>query len=134
MLRGSTPAAAVFIVIVLALGSANPASASGCHAEDEQVKVSGRIVVLNATNEHTGSPYTYPVLRLDKAICYQSKVYGDVPTGAKIALIPSDDKAQRLFIGKEGERITVRGTLEHAITTDQPPQALLLFDPVVVRP
>ncbi len=76
----------------------------------------------------------FDLMRLDKAICYQSKVYCDVANGAKVALIPSNDKAQRLFIGDDGKRITVRGTLEHSITTDQPLQALLLFNPVVVRP
>jgi hypothetical protein len=134
MFREIIPPALAFITIALALGSASPAAALVCHKESETITVSGYIVLRHSTSVHTGSPYTYPVLHLEKALCYEDKEFGHVPQGINIALIPSDDKAQHLFIANEGKRITVRGALEHAITADQPPQELLLFDPVVIKP
>ncbi|MDE1986929.1 MAG: hypothetical protein KGJ28_10340 [Alphaproteobacteria bacterium] len=117
--------------LALIAASAPPGAAASCLSEGATVTLSGVVSLAKARNVHNGRLYTYPLLTLDKPLCYRNAAMGDVPETRHVTIVP-DDRAPP-FRDMAGRHVTVRGTLMHSSTMDQPPQALLLFRPTLAR-
>ncbi|MBU6297892.1 MAG: hypothetical protein KGJ79_18610 [Alphaproteobacteria bacterium] len=111
---------------------APPGFAAQCLSEGASVTLSGVVSLAKASNVHDGRRYTYPVLMLDKPVCYRSAAMGDVSKARLVAIIAGETTPQR-FRDMAGRHVTVQGTVMHSSTMDQPPQKLLLFRPRLAR-
>jgi hypothetical protein len=113
----------------LLLASPAVRAASDCYGENDQATLVG--VVAVRSDHRAGHRVRYPVLKLDEPVCYRSRTFGDAPAETRVAIVPTHGDLRR-FDRLSGHHVTLKGALSRKVTADQPPETLLLFDPVTV--
>lgn len=113
----------------LAVAASAPA-APACYGENDRAVLVG--VVVLRTDRRAGHNLRYPVLKLDKSVCYRSRTFGDAPAETRVAIVPTHGDLRR-FDRLAGRHVALKGALSRKVAADQPPETLLLFDPVQVR-
>lgn len=123
-------------VSLLLLASAPPALAQRCFSESAVTSLAGTISMASGrgpasqgNNPAHDRKYHYPLLTLDKPVCLDSE-FGDVPAGRTVALAFATGNLPR---GMVGAHVSAFGKLVHREHASQPPQALIMFDPVLRR-
>jgi hypothetical protein len=115
-------------ILAAALASAVLASAAHatatCAGDNAHVTLTGKVALR--WDGRAGKHLRYPVLALDRPLCFRSHEMGDVPAATRVALLAPTAEANRKLIRRKGQRVTMSGVLSHGVTTDQPPEDLML--------
>ncbi|GBQ25986.1 hypothetical protein AA12717_2227 [Gluconacetobacter sacchari DSM 12717] len=116
-----------FASVVLMGLVAAPAMAFGapCWKQDQTVLLSGKITIesVAAQSDPKKDAYTYPLLHLEKKSCYSDSDYGSISDVRAVAVVSGYHQLHF----QEGQHVSLTGAIEHTVTADQPPQALMLY-------
>lgn len=103
-----------------------------CHEAGAKVTLQGRVELRSALPEetHNGRPYGFAVLSLDRPVCVLSNDFGNA-TASTLALVPTNGLSRAMVYS--GQHVTVVGQIDRRVTASQPPEEILLFDPIITR-
>jgi hypothetical protein len=126
----------VAAAILLLLTSASPVLAQRCFSESAVVSLVGTISIAAGygppgfgKDPAHDRKYQYLLLTLDKPVCLDSE-FGDVAVGWTVAVVFTAGGLPR---DKVGAHVSVSGKLVHRENANEPPQDLVMFDPVIRR-
>jgi hypothetical protein len=101
------------------------AEAAPCHKVGDTVIVAGIIhMQTQPANEQIGrtKPWVYPVVTLQRSLCFKSVSWGDIPVGAVVSVMIAG--TERKF--SEGQHVVLRGQLAPRNDESQPPEPYML--------
>ena len=120
--------------VSLLLASVFPTAASECFSQSAVVSLTGTInmATWDRSSGSAGDPAhtlksRYPILTLDKPVCFNSE-FGDVPADRTIAVVFTAGGLSRDMVGAH---VRAFGKLVHREHATQPPEDLILFNPVL---
>ena len=102
-----------------------------CIKEGASVTMAGKIA-LGFKQTEEGNPkigHSYPRLELDKPVCF----LGNIPEehSRYVALLADTDPDIRKLMHSVGQHVTITGKLESPDNGNQPPDAMMMFSPVI---
>ncbi len=104
----------------------------GCIADEARVTLTGRIELHHQdANPDTNQPaYDYPRLHLDRPVCFLGRILV-LAEGTDVSLPTTTKAGNPALMAQIGHHVTIDGNLGNPDSPHQPPDPMMMFDPVV---
>ena len=102
-----------------------------CLKDGEHVTMTGKVESAFAPTDETNAKigYHYPRLTLDRPVCFLGNE-GE-PAGRYVSLVGTSNAGSEPYIRLIGQHVQVTGVLTTPDNAHQPPDNMIMFDPVV---